>query len=99
MLVDLIPNSGYEVSEIRPKKIVLPFLIVLILIAFGFLFVGECAYGGGMGAAYRSCDCLGIEWVLYDGTAADGPRKTICIGIVRSTDCYLYIGGQRVECI
>jgi hypothetical protein len=82
----------------RPKNILMPLLIVLIVVALGFLFTGECAYGGGMGAAFRSCDCLGIEWVLYDHTAADGPRKTVCIGIVQSTECYLYIAGPRVNC-
>jgi hypothetical protein len=71
----------------------------MILIALVFLFTDECAYGGGMGAAYKSCDCLGIEWEIYDHTAADGPRKTVCIGIVGSTECHLYMGGPRVDCI
>ena len=82
----------------RLKNIVMPLLIVLFLLALGFLFSRECSYGGGMGAAYRSCDCFGIEWELYDRTAADGPRKSICTGIVQSTECYQYIGGPKVEC-
>ena len=63
-----------------------------------FLLVHECAYGGGMGARYRTCECLGVEWELYDRRPADGPRKTICIGIVQSTTCYRSDGGPAVEC-
>ena len=82
----------------RVKKIALPLLIVLLLIALGLLFVNECFYWAGMGAAYKSCDCVGIERELYDQTAADGPRKTVCIGIVRSTQCYQYMDGPSIEC-
>ena len=82
----------------RPKNILVPLLIALSLLALGFLINGECSYGRGMGAAYRSCECLGLEWQLYDQTAADGPRKTVCTGIVQSTECYQYTGGPRVTC-
>jgi hypothetical protein len=82
----------------RLKNVYLPLLVGLVLLALGLLFTGECSYGGGMGAAYESCECLGIEWELYDQTAADGPRRTICIGIVQSTECYQYIGGPEVDC-
>jgi hypothetical protein len=82
----------------RLKTILVPLLIVLFLLALGLLFNGECSYGGGMAAAYKVCECLGIEWELYDQTAADGPRKTICTGIVQSTECHRYIGGPRVAC-
>jgi hypothetical protein len=82
----------------RLRSVLVPLVIVLFLLVLGFLFTGECSYGGGMAAAYRNCDCFGIEWELYDQTAADGPRKTICIGIVQSTECYQYLGGPRVDC-
>ena len=82
----------------RAKRVIISFFTVLILAGLGLLLVNECAYGGGMGAAYKSCDCLGIEWELYDQTAADGPRKTLCIGIIRSRACYQYIGGPQVAC-
>jgi len=64
----------------------------------GFLLVRECTYGGGMGAAYKTCECLGIEWELYDSRPADGPRKTICIGIVQSRTCYRFDGGPAIDC-
>jgi hypothetical protein len=80
------------------KKVVIFLFIVSILVTVGLLLVNECAYGGGMGAAYQSCDCLGFEWELYDRTAADGPRKTLCMGIVRFKECYQYMGGPTVEC-
>jgi hypothetical protein len=82
----------------RLKNIAMLLLIGLILLALGFQFSGECSYGGGMGAAYRSCDCLGIEWELYDQTPADGPVKSICIGVVQSTQCYQFVGGPEVDC-
>jgi hypothetical protein len=82
----------------RPKKIVLALLIALLLMAAGLLLVNECYYWAGMGAAYKSCDCLGFERELYDHTAADGPRKTICIGLVRSSQCYQFMGGPAIDC-
>jgi hypothetical protein len=83
----------------RAKKIIVPLLIVLLLLAaLSLLLVNECFYWAGMGAAYKSCDCVGIERELYDQTAADGPRKTVCIGIVQSTQCYQYMGGPGIGC-
>jgi hypothetical protein len=82
----------------RVKRVVLAVFIVLILAGLGRLFVNECTSGGGMGAAYKSCECSGIEWELYDRTAADRPRKTLCVGIVRSRACYQYTGGPQMAC-
>jgi hypothetical protein len=82
----------------RLKKIAIPLAIVLILVALGLLLIQECYYWAGMGASYKSCDCFGIEWELYDQTAADGPRRTVCIGIVQATTCYSYVGGPSVAC-
>ena len=79
------------------KKIKL-LIIILIPLVLGLLLIQECSFGGGMGAAAKKCDCAGHEWLLYDRTASDGPRKTICIGIVRATHCYQYIGGPAQEC-
>jgi len=73
-------------------------LVVALYAGAGFWLVRECAYGGGMGAAYKTCECLGIEWELYDSRPADGPRKTICIGIVQSRTCYRFDGGPAIEC-
>ncbi|HZY30210.1 MAG TPA: hypothetical protein VFF86_01075 [Candidatus Methylomirabilis sp.] len=73
-------------------------LVVALYAVAGFLLVRECAYGGGMGAMYKTCKCLGIEWELYDSRPADGPKKTICLGIVESTTCYRFDGGPVVEC-
>ncbi len=73
-------------------------LIILIPPVLGLLLIQECSFGGGMGAAAKNCDCVGYEWLRYDRTASDGPRKTICIGIVRATECYQYIGGPTEEC-
>jgi hypothetical protein len=64
------------------KKLIISAL--LIFMAAGFLFVNECAYGGAMASSYKDCDCLGYEWEQYDQTPADGPRRTICIGVVLS---------------
>lgn len=73
-------------------------LILAAILAAGFLFVRECAFGGGMGARYTTCKCIGIEREMYDQRAADGPRKTICLGIVESKTCYRTEGGPIIEC-
>jgi len=72
--------------------------VVAALVLSALLLVSECAYGGGMGARYKTCECLGFEWELYDMRAADGPHKTVCVGIVRSRTCYRMTGGPIVEC-
>jgi len=74
-------------------------LVVLAVVAVaGTLLIRECAYGGGMGASYKTCECFGMEWELYDSRPADGPRKTICLGIVRSRTCYQFDGGPIIPC-
>ena len=85
-------------GTMRTKKIIIPLIFMLVLVALGLVLINECAFGGGMAAAYKSCDCLGKEWELYDQTAADGPRKTLCLGIVRSTSCYSFLEGPEIEC-
>ena len=82
----------------RARRAFIPLSILLLLAGLGLLTVHECAHGGGMGAAYSDCDCLGWEWEWYDRTAADGQRKTLCIGIVQARACYAYIGGPAVPC-
>jgi hypothetical protein len=80
----------------RVAIVLLGALAAVLLLAF--LLVHECAYGGGMGAQYKACDCRGIEWLLYDRTPADGPRKTICLGRVRSTTCFRFMEGPEIAC-
>ena len=72
--------------------------IILIPLFLGLMLIHECSFAGGMGAAAKNCDCVGHEWLLYDRTDSDGPRKTICIGIVRATECDQYLGGPTEEC-
>jgi hypothetical protein len=57
-----------------------------------------CADGGAMASRYRSCECRGFEWVLYDRTPADGPRRTLCLGLVRSRTCHQFMNGPVVPC-
>lgn len=71
---------------------------VILLVGLGVAAIHVCADGGGMAAAYRSCECRGLEWQLYDRTAADGPRRTLCIGWVRSRTCYQFRDGPIVAC-
>jgi len=85
-------------SASRSKAMVRVLVAATALVAAYFGFVRECAYGGGMAAAYRECKCLGLERVVYDHTAADGPRKSLCIGIVTSGTCYAWMGGPEIDC-
>jgi len=73
-------------------------LAAAVLVVAGFALVTRCADGGAMGARYRTCQCRGIEWVQYDWTAADGPRRTLCLGLVSSTTCHRSRGGEVVSC-
>ncbi len=80
----------------RPARIALG--VALGAVAAGFLLIHLCADGGAMAGEYRSCRCRGIEWVLYDATAADGPRRTACFGWVSKRTCYQYRDGPELPC-
>jgi hypothetical protein len=51
-----------------------------------------------MGGAYRACTCRGVEWTLSDRRAADGPRHTLCLGIVTGRTCLRSRGGPADAC-
>jgi hypothetical protein len=70
----------------------------IVGLGLGLLFIHRCADGGAMASAYRACECRGIEWVQYDRTAADGPRRTICFDLIASTTCYRSRGGELTAC-
>ena len=73
-------------------------VLLPVLLGLGLVLIRVCADGGAMGSAYRTCDCRGIEWQLYDRAAADGPRRTLCFGIVRSRRCFQFREGPAVTC-
>jgi hypothetical protein len=79
----------------RPAVIL---VLVPVLLGLGLVLIRVCADGGAMGSAYRTCDCRGIEWQLYDRAAADGPRRTLCFGIVQSRRCFQFREGPAVAC-
>lgn len=81
----------------RTRALVLLGAVVLLIAAFR-LFFQECASGGGMGGWYQDCACRGVEWVVSDQAAADGPRRTRCLGVVTARTCYRYQGGPDVAC-
>jgi hypothetical protein len=82
----------------KRRALVVLALVLPALLVIGFLFVHVCADDGGMASAYRTCDCRGVEWELYDRTPADGPRRTLCLGILRSRTCYQFRTGPIVPC-
>jgi hypothetical protein len=51
-----------------------------------------------MGSLYQMCQCQGFEFQVYDRIAADGPRRTICVGVLRSRTCYQFRHGPTVAC-
>ncbi len=81
----------------RTRPILLAAVLVTGLLSIGFL-VRVCADGGSMGSAYQTCECRGVEWELYDRMPADGPRRTICVGIVESRACHRFREGPVVAC-
>jgi hypothetical protein len=80
------------------RKVLLLLVLALVLAVAADGLVNECHFIGGMGSSEKTCDCLGAEVLLYDRKEADGPRKTVCLGIVRSVECYQYRDGPRVPC-
>ncbi len=80
------------------KKIAALLAIAVLLTALGFALVNDCSSIGGMGWSVVKCECSGFQWVLYDRTEADGPMRSLCIGIVQSRSCFEYVDGPRVEC-
>ena len=70
----------------------------IVLVAASLMLHRECAFGGGMPGWYRDCTCKGIERLDYDQTAADGKRRTTCLGLVTARTCYQYQGGPVVPC-
>jgi len=73
-------------------------LLGSLVAALGLTLIRVCADGGAMAGAYRTCECRGVEWQLYDATAADGPRRTLCFGFVSSRTCFQSRGGLKVSC-
>jgi hypothetical protein len=61
-------------------------LALVVGLGLGWLLVSVCADGGAMAGRQ------------YDRSAADGPRRTICFGLVTSTTCYRSRGGDVVPC-
>jgi len=62
------------------------------------LFVHDCEFGGAMAGAHRTCQCLGAERLVSDHTAADGPRHSVCYGLVANETCFAHRGGTQVAC-
>lgn len=73
-------------------------IVALLALGLGLATIRICADGGAMAGAYRTCECRGFEWQLYDRTAADGPRRTLCLGWVRSWTCHQFRTGPLVAC-
>lgn len=88
------PTPHFVEPSVRTRLVVTAGLLVVL----GFLFIRVCADGGAMASAYRTCDCRGIEWKIYDRTASDGPRRTVCLGVVHSRTCYQFRAGPEVPC-
>lgn len=82
----------------RVRRAPVLFGLVALLIGLGLFLVRVCADGGAMASAYQTCDCRGREWQVYDATPADGPRRTLCFGILRSRTCYQFREGPEVPC-
>ena len=92
-------RTGVDIGTHQLKRRArLTVILVALMVAAGFAFVRVCADGGAMASAYRTCDCRGLEWQIYDRTAADGPRRTLCIGYLRSHTCYQFRTGPVVDC-
>src|SRR5262245_52873993 len=73
-------------------------VLALLMVATYWLLYHECADGGAMASTYRTCTCMGVERVVLDQTAADGPHRSVCLGWVTSRTCYQHREGPQIEC-
>src|SRR5215510_6180572 len=64
-----------------------------------YFLVHDCAVGGAMGGRYRDCRCGGLEWPVFDHKTDDGPRRTLCLGLVAERTCYRHREGPVVPCM
>lgn len=71
---------------------------VVLLLGVGVVVVNECESGGAMAGRHQTCNCKGVEWLVSDQTAADGPRRSVCIGWVASHTCFQNRGGGQIPC-
>ncbi len=72
--------------------------LALLAVLFGFIFVHNCDSTGVMGQSVVACDCTGYEWLLYDRTEADGPKRSLCLGLVHERQCFEFTGGRQLDC-
>jgi hypothetical protein len=72
--------------------------LVVLVTGARLLLYHECTSGGAMASAYRTCTCRGVEKVVLDQTAADGPRQTMCLGWVTARKCFQFREGPEVTC-
>jgi len=81
------------------KKVVVMFLLVVAaIILAGLLLVHTCSLGTGWGVGVqKSCECSGVEWTLYNQLPVDGDMRTVCIGVIKSAECYEYKNNEKVE--
>jgi len=79
---------------VRPRR-----RIVLLAIALVVPLLSQpCASGGAMAGPYQTCTCRGVERVVADQTAADGPRRTICLGWITARACFEHRDGPPIAC-
>ena len=91
-------RRGSTVEAMTRTRTAVLIAVALLMVVAVWLFRQECAFGGGMAGWYQDCTCRGVEWVVADQTAADGPRRTLCVGLVTARTCYRYRGGPEVAC-
>ncbi len=82
----------------RTRSVLLAAALATGALGLGLLLVRVCADGGAMGSAYQTCQCRGFEWEVYDRTPADGPRRTVCVGVLQSRTCHQFQEGPVVSC-
>jgi len=92
-------SGFYDPDGILTSRRTVGLVVVCALLATVVYFlVHDCAVGGAMGGRYRDCRCRGLEWQVVDHTAADGPRRTLCLGFVAERTCYQHREGPVVPC-
>jgi|YNPMSStandDraft_2_1061718.scaffolds.fasta_scaffold02347_2 hypothetical protein len=80
------------------KKVIITFLLVLaVLVLISLLLVSTCTLKTGWSVGVqRSCECIGVEWTLYDQIHVDGVTMSVCIGFIKSKKCYEFKNNKDI---
>jgi len=75
------------------------YILLCIFIVLSIFFIHPCDHLTGWGRGTQTtCECTGIKWLYENKLPVDGDNKSVCIGTVKSTQCFQYQGSEKIDC-